>query len=135
MILGFGDDGSLEVFEEQIAAGLGMSDLVETGGVLTATGIAGLTVPVRNDLLPAQNQAVAAALSAVVGQTRILALGEAGAGSAQILDFVAATIIDAQLEGSQIHLWLRPTRLHTATALVMEGALRNPWIGKIVLVK
>jgi hypothetical protein len=135
LILGFGDDGSLETFEEQIAAGLGMNDLVEFGGMLTAGGIAGLTVPVRNDVLPAQSQAVATALGALIGQTRILALGEVGTGSAEILDFVAATVIDVQLVGSQIQLWLRPTRLHTATAVVMEGALRNPWIGKIVLVR
>ena len=107
LTLGFGDDGSLETFEDQIAGGLGMNDLVETGGVLTASGASGLTVPVRYDMLPAQVQFVATALSAVVGQTRILALGETGADSARILDFVAATIIDVQLEGSQIHVWLR----------------------------
>jgi len=135
LILGFGDDGSLETFEDQIAAGLGMNDLVEFGGMLTAGNSTGLTVPVRNDILPAQIQAVATALGAVIGQTRILALGEVGAGSAEILDFVAATVIDVQIVGSQIQLWLRPTRLHTATAVVMEGALRNPWIGKIVLVR
>jgi hypothetical protein len=135
--LQFGTNGSIEEFSEQIIAGLDFESLTDRRGAILIDGDGDVDVPVHSGLAVGQIEILEALFSRVIGEPRVLPIGhvQGGMGIGEITDFMAVVVTGVHRSNSQIRLSLSPVRMHTSTALVADSAARNPWIGKVVLVK
>lgn len=135
--LQFGEDGSLNEFVQQVVAGLDFNALADRGGAIVIDGDGDVDVPLQSALAAGQLDDLEAAFSQVIGEPRVLPIGlvQGGTGIGEITGFMAVVVTQVNRTDTQIQLSCSSIRMHTSTALVADAAGRNPWVGKLVLVR
>jgi len=129
-------DGAL--LAAQIREGIVNSDLAPFGGEFALREDNTLLIPAPESPSTAAMKHTHAALQAIVGQKRIVPLGEPVKQEGQIYyevrDFAAGRVVDATLESDgSLRITLQPTLMQTPTALVRDGQPRSAWLGKLVV--
>jgi hypothetical protein len=126
----------------QILNGLWTQDLLAVGGQVVVgsqwTCLDGGPQATETDW-----QEIQAALHAIVGQPRLLMLGEVQSSgkpqkspkTAKVVNFSAGVVVDSLLSEGSITIRIQPVVLNSCTALVSSGTNPNPWVGKILLVR
>jgi hypothetical protein len=122
---------------EQIAIGFDDHQLAQLGGEFGLPRQGELRLP--GIALPASAMCdpLRAWLQAICGQPRIWTWGdwEAADASCRITGFLAARLVDCYLSDDGLHVAIQPCFLQTCTAMVRSGELRNPWLGKLALIR
>jgi hypothetical protein len=135
--LQFGEEMSLEEYADQILYGLDSESLADRGGEFLMDDSGGADVAVRDGWSPEDAENLEDLFSNLIGRPRVFAVGriQPGGGTARVTGFLAGIITQVTHSGSEIRLSLNLMRMHTCTALVAESAARNPWIGKVMLIR
>ncbi|MBS0265046.1 MAG: hypothetical protein JSS02_24155 [Planctomycetes bacterium] len=133
--LQFGPEVSSTAFNEQIVEGLDREALADLEGAIRID--LGERIPLLLGPAAAQLGTSDSAFSSLIGEQRVLLTGHVAPDALTAIPtgFMAVVIVNVQVSGTEIRLKLNPVRMQTDTAIISDAAWRNPWVGKVVLVR